>query len=77
MKSGVKSDVAEQALNEVYNATDSTEIARKLAIKKAGALRRLDPITARRRLVGLLQRRGFEYEAIKTVIDEVLGKEID
>lgn len=74
IKSGVKSDVAAAALDDVYNAADSTETARQLARKKAPALRRLDPVTARRRLAGMLQRRGFEYETVKSVIDEVLGK---
>lgn len=73
LKSGVKSEVAEQALNGVYNPADSIQIARQLAMKKAASLKRLEPLVARRRLVGMLQRRGFEYEAIKTVIDEVLG----
>jgi len=45
------------------------------AIRRAYAarLKKLDPLVARRRLVGMLQRRGFEYEAIKPVVDEVLG----
>lgn len=38
-----------------------------------GRLAKLDPAVARRRLVGMLQRRGFDYDAIKPVVDEVLG----
>ncbi len=73
LKSGITDDVARRALDEVYNAADSTETARQLVQKKAPALRKLDPAVARRRLVGMLQRRGFEYEAIKSIVDEVLG----
>ena len=65
LKAGVKNDVAERALDDVYDAADSLEVARRLAMKQAARLRKLDPLVARRRLVGMLQRRGFEYEAIK------------
>ena len=75
LKAGVKSDVADRALDDVYDATDSLEVARRLAEKAAPRLKRLEPIVARRRLVGMLQRRGFEYEAIKPVIEQVLGRE--
>jgi regulatory protein len=73
LKAGVKRDVADAALDDVYNHTDSLGAARVLAQKKAPSLKRLDPLVARRRLAGMLQRRGFGYETIKPVIDEVLG----
>ena len=75
IKSGVKSDVADKALNDVYDAHDSVSVARELARKKVSSLRKLDPLVARRRLVGMLQRRGFDYDSIKPVVDEVLGDE--
>lgn len=74
MRSGVPADVADRAIAQVYAETDSTAVARQLAVKHAPRLRKLDPQTARRRLAGMLQRRGFDYEAIKPVIDEVLGQ---
>jgi regulatory protein len=74
IKSGVKGDVADQALKDVYSQVDSTAIARDLARKHAPRLQKLDPQTARRRLAGMLQRRGFDYESIRPVIDEILGK---
>jgi regulatory protein len=73
IKAGVKKDVADAALNDVYTKTDSLEAARMLAEKKAGSLKRLDPQVARRRLAGMLMRRGFDYETIRPVIDQVLG----
>lgn len=72
-RTGVSTEVAERALNEVYGQHDSTAAARQLAEKQAPRLRALDPTVARRRLVGMLQRRGFSYEEIKPVVDEVLG----
>jgi regulatory protein len=73
MKSGVKNTVAARAVEDVYEATDSLALARKLAQKRAPSLRKLDPLVARRRLVGMLQRRGFTYDDIRPVVDEVLG----
>ena len=76
LKSGVKPAVANAALDDVYSqAGDSTAAASLLAGKHAPRLRKLDPQTARRRLAAMLQRRGFDYETIKPVIDRVLGGE--
>jgi regulatory protein len=73
LKSGVSGEVAGRAVEDVYDTHDSLAIARQLAQKQAARLRRLDPLTARRRLVGMLQRRGFTYDDIRPVVDEVLG----
>jgi regulatory protein len=73
VRSGVKKEVAEGALDDVYSRADPLAEATALAGKKAASLRRLEPIVARRRLAGMLARRGFEYEVIKPVIDRVLG----
>jgi regulatory protein len=74
IKSGVKSDVADEALREVYAEHDSAAIARQLAEKQLPRLKKLDPLVARRRLIGMLQRRGFDYDAIKPLLDELLGE---
>ena len=73
-RAGVTGDVAGRALDDVYAAQDSTAVAKELALKQLPRLQRLDPLVARRRLVSMLQRRGFDYDAIKPVVDEVLGK---
>jgi regulatory protein len=75
MKAGIKSDVAEKALGEVYEGQDTVALARQLAMKQAPRLRKLEPQVARRRLMGMLQRRGFDYDDIRAVIDEALGKD--
>lgn len=72
LKSGVKGDVARRALDHVYKSQDTAGIARALAEKQAARLRKLDPLVARRRLTGMLQRRGFDFEDIRPVLDEVL-----
>jgi regulatory protein len=76
-KAGVTNEVADKALADVYSEHDSTAVARQLAEKQAARLKKLDPAVARRRLVGMLQRRGFDYEAIKPVVDEVLGRDAE
>lgn len=81
LKCGVKREVAEAALDDVYSeggaGGDPLAAARVLARKQAPRLKRLDPMVARRRLAGMLQRRGFDYDTIKPVIDEVLGDDTD
>jgi regulatory protein len=73
-KSGVGAGVAERAVDDVYSTHDSTAAARTLAETQAARVKKLEPAVARRRLVGMLQRRGFDYESIKPVVDEVLGR---
>lgn len=75
LKTGVKGEVARRALDQVYDAHDTLAVARQLAEKQAPRLKRLDPQVARRRLVGMLQRRGFDYEDIRPVVDAVLGRD--
>ena len=72
IRSGVKGDVADRALSEVYTDADTLALARQVAERHAARLRGLDPMVARRRLAGLLQRRGFDYDDVRPVIDEVL-----
>jgi regulatory protein len=72
-KAGVDDTTARKAIEDVYDPHDSLAVARTLAQKKAPSLRKLDPVVARRRLAGMLGRRGFDYDTIRPVIDEVLG----
>lgn len=74
LKAGVKGEAGRIALEKTYDTHDSLGVARELARKKAKSLAKLDPQVARRRLFGMLQRRGFEYDVVRPVIDEVLGQ---
>jgi regulatory protein len=76
-KAGVTSEVAERALDKVYDTHDTLAVARELAAKQAPRLKRLDPAVAKRRLIGMLQRRGFDYDDIKPVVQDVLGKDLN
>jgi regulatory protein len=70
IRSGVKGEVAERAIEDVYAPLDSSDMARDLARKFLAQHRKSDPQTARRRLAGMLQRRGFDYESIRPILDE-------
>jgi regulatory protein len=74
MKKGVTGESARKALESTYDTHDSLSVSRELAQKKAKSLQKLDPEVARRRLAGMLMRRGFEYDVVRPVIDEVLGQ---
>lgn len=77
MKAGVDYETADRALDTVYDAADTLAVARQFAQKQSKRLLKLDPQVARRRLIGALQRRGFDYDDIKPVVEEVLGPHID
>ncbi len=72
-KKGVDRETARQAVANVYESHDSAADARALAMKKMRSLARLEPHVAKRRLYGMLLRRGYDYDTIKPVVEEVLG----
>ena len=74
VKSGVARPTAERAVAEAYQGVDPGAAAAEVAAKKAASLKRLDPLTAKRRLVGFLQRRGFDYEAVQHAVERTLGR---
>jgi regulatory protein len=74
MKAGIRGSMAETALDHVYGRTDSTAIARELAQQQSARLSKLDPAIARRRLTGMLQRRGFDFATIAPLVREIFGE---
>jgi regulatory protein len=64
----VKEVIAEAEIDEGTAALD-------LARAKLPSYKHDDPQTARRKLVGYLQRRGFDYDVIKPAIDQVIGED--
>jgi regulatory protein len=71
-KKGIDNAFIDQAIEELVDPLDS---ARKAAQKKFSNYRRADDITFRRRMTGYLSRRGFDYDTVRTVIDELLDEE--
>lgn len=68
---GIDREVAEEALAQLDPA-DELEAARTLAQRRARSMSRLEPHVARRRLAGVLARRGFSAGIVSTVLSEVL-----
>lgn len=72
-KKGVDRETARRVVEQVYESKDTMATARELAKKKMKSLARLEPHVARRRLMGMLLRRGFTFDTIKPVIAEAIG----
>jgi regulatory protein len=81
---GVDAEVAAEAV-EAVDDDDEREAARRLVARKVGAMRRLDRVTASRRLVGMLARKGYNgglaaavvREALDTAADDALAADLD
>lgn len=72
---GVPKDVAEQAIDEAE--IDEFSQALELARKRAERLRGLDRETWRRRMAGFLQRRGYNWDVVRQVMDELQQSDLD
>ncbi|HEU5430834.1 MAG TPA: RecX family transcriptional regulator, partial [Thermomicrobiales bacterium] len=70
-RKGIDRELARDTLDEsdLNEIAAATELARKRAAAYAGD----DPATARRRLGGYLQRRGFAYDAVRAALAAALG----
>jgi regulatory protein len=68
---GVDAEVAAEAV-EVVGDDDEREAARRLVARKVGAMRRLDRVTASRRLMGMLARKGYNGGLAAAVVREAL-----
>jgi regulatory protein len=61
-------------IDEVVAEIDMMDAARRVAQKKAASLRGRDRQTFRRRLGGYLSRRGFTYETVNMVVNELIDE---
>jgi regulatory protein len=68
---GIDDDVAAEAV-EAVGDDDERETARRLVDRKVAAMRRLDRVTATRRLMGMLARKGYNGGLAAAVIREAL-----
>jgi regulatory protein len=71
-KRGIPSDIIEDA---VGSGDDSLDAALDIAERRLQKMAKLDKDTIRRRLAGVLSRRGFSYSTIKTVFGKIKLKE--
>ena len=68
---GLDASLIERLVSEATDAQDLAPGAVELARKKLNTMQRLDPETRRRRLYGLLARRGFNPDTISSVMAEL------
>lgn len=73
-RKGIEPEVAAVALEQV-DEEDERAAARRLVEKKARSTRGLDPQVRRRRLAGMLARKGFPGGVAMRAIDEVLAED--
>lgn len=68
IKKGVKKEIIDKALGECYPEADEVKIASELIKKREKRYKDLDKKTARKRMSGLLLRRGFSYEVVNETV---------
>lgn len=69
---GIDPDTSNEVIEELYREADEIKIAEQLSIKKMKLYKNLETEVAKRRLVSLLQRKGFSDDIVFKVIKKVL-----
>jgi regulatory protein len=75
-RKGVARELADAAIHDVMGEqeVDELSIARQEGARRWRSLQRLDPVVAKRRLMGFLMRRGFPGQVVRTVVQELMGR---
>lgn len=74
-RKGIAAETARDTLDAVD--LDERAAARETARKRLRQIGRADPTATRRRLADYLARRGFGYDTVRPVLDELLGETDD
>ncbi|MDD5088272.1 MAG: regulatory protein RecX [bacterium] len=67
---GIAGPLAKSVADELAPRDSDMELARELIRRKQPSYKNLDPETRHRRLSGLLARRGFSFDTIRSVLRE-------
>lgn len=65
---GVDREIIREVFAEVFGDGAELATAKRVAEKRRLSMKTLDPETRRRRLAGVLERRGFSFEIIRIVL---------
>jgi len=65
---GVDREIIAEVFAEVFGDGMELETAKQAVEKKYPLMKALDPETRRRRLAGILERKGFSFDIIRTVL---------
>ncbi len=71
---GISPDTLDNIKNQVENK-DETEEAKRAAGKKMRVWEKLPPLEFRKKMTSFLARRGFSWDTISEVVDEICQKE--
>lgn len=70
-KKGISQEIIEEALDLDFSTLSSKELALKAIEKKLPAYKKLGWQESRRKVGAFLARRGFDWETIKTILEEM------
>ncbi len=68
---GISDEVIGQTLREVYSEKNPEDIARELVTKRQPRYSHLENFQKKKRLGALLLRRGFEWDIVKQLVEEI------
>lgn len=71
IKKGIKKEIIEDVL---FSIKDELSLAQKAAQKKEKIMKKLEPFEFRQKMTAFLARRGFNWETIKKVLEELEKK---
>ncbi len=66
---GLAPDLIDETLDTLFETVKEIDLARTVVEKKLPSMQNLEPDKRKRRLVGLLQRKGFSSDVIYKVLD--------
>jgi regulatory protein len=71
-RKGIDTSIIEDALSQAFDQSKEAEMAMDLARRKIRSYNIDDPVAAKRKLQSFLLRRGFGFETVKDVIEQVM-----
>jgi regulatory protein len=72
---GIDRSIIEDALSQAFDQSKEAEMAMDLARRKVRSYNADDPVAAKRKLRSFLLRRGFDFETVKDVIEQVIDSD--
>jgi regulatory protein len=66
---GVAPEIIRESLAEVFGETSETETAMHVAEKQLRTMQHVEPEARKRRLAGLLERKGYAFDVIREVLN--------
>jgi regulatory protein len=71
---GIREDITEEAIEDGYGNRSEVEVARDLVLKRIRRYKQEDEKKIKKKLSEFLFRRGFDWEVIEIVLNEVTGE---